>query len=110
MAPRKTYKITDKIRAPAKLRENPGNISKTTPSVQEILDIVSRAVSKITPEMVHKSFRVCEIDANGAPVPRADLHSRLLEMINPDREMLPLDSDGDICDDSEHEEIVSIEE
>ncbi len=31
-------------------------------------------------------------------------------MINPEREMLPLDSDGDSCDDSEHEEIVSIEE
>ena len=74
--------------------------------------MVSRSVRKFEAEKVRKSFHICGFDAMGKEVPRAELHSRLLEVMDVEEDgPLPEDPDsGDESDDPECAEIVSADE
>ena len=76
------------------------------------MDMVSRSVRKFEAEKVRKSFHICGFDAMGKEVPRAELHSRLLEVMDVEEDgPLPEDPDsGDESDDPECAEIVSADE
>ena len=65
--------------------------------------MVSRSVRKFEAEKVRKSFHICGFDAMGKEVPRAELHSRLLEVMDVEEDgPLPEDPDsGDESDDPE---------
>ena len=71
------------------------------------MDMVSRSVRKFEAEKVRKSFHICGFDAMGKEVPRAELHSRLLEVMDVEEDG-PLSEDPDSCDESDDPECAEI--
>ena len=51
------------------------------PLYQAVVDMVLKAVHSLSPESIRKSFRVCDIGAEGENVPENELNERLKQLL-----------------------------